>query len=80
MKIKLGKCSLFEPDSRALKSCLIGTLGIFMILFAFKFSIIWYVVAFISEILMLIWLETIYYPYGVKEEDLKCIVKPWDGK
>lgn len=71
MKIKLGKCSIFEPDEKAILKYLIGCGLIITILGLFRYDLILYPIFIGAQTLLFIWLETTWYPYGVKLEDLK---------
>ena len=73
MKIQLGKYSIFEPDKKAIQSYLMGIGLIIATLGLFRWDLFWYPIFIGAETFILIWLETTYYPYGVKPEDMKPI-------
>jgi len=71
MKIKLSNTDMFEPNKNSIRSYILGVLAIIIVLTIFNYSAIWYFVFVGLETIALIWLETTYYPYGIKPEDLK---------
>jgi len=73
IKIKLGKCARFEPSLRNIKLYLICLVLIAVSTIAFNGygSYTYYFLAFgfVLETIVLVWMETVYYPYGVKDDE-----------
>ena len=73
IKIRLGKCSRFEPKYRNIKMYLICLTAIAVSTIVFnsfgKYAYHFLAFGFILETIVFVWLETVYYPYGVKDDE-----------
>ncbi len=69
MKIKLGKCSRFEPKNETLRTYVICVIALIVIGYITNTKAYVSIIFVGLETLLLLWLETVYYPYGIKEGD-----------
>ena len=71
MKIKLNEFLMFNPERKSIRSYILGIILSIIILYLFDNNIMWYISVILIQTLLLIWLETTYYPYGIKPEDME---------
>ena len=71
MKIKLSNNMMFNPNKKSTITLLIINLILIFYVYINILSVLWCIIFIGIEILLYVWLETTYYPYGIKEEDMK---------
>ena len=71
MKIKLSNNMMFNPNKKSTITLLIINLILIFYVYINILSVLWCIIFIGIEILLYVWLETTYYPHGIKEEDMK---------
>lgn len=69
MKIKLGEHCMFESRKETLRTYAVCMVAIMFICYITGTDISIFMIFAGLETLLLLWLETTYYPYGIKEGD-----------